>query len=156
MFSCEFCEISKNTFFTEPLLATASLHMLISQFTNSFANSPFTTIDIAIIRSSRLVVFCEKAVLTNFCKTHKNSQIFFKIDVLKRFTDSTGKYQCKRHFLINLQSWRLKESSTQVFSCEICKIFKNTIFYRTAPVAASDVTRIIKGFRKENRCDFLW
>ena len=25
MFSCEFCEISKNTFFTEHLLATASL-----------------------------------------------------------------------------------------------------------------------------------
>ena len=27
IFSCGFCEISKNTFFTEHLLATASLHM---------------------------------------------------------------------------------------------------------------------------------
>ena len=28
----------------------------------------------------------------------------------------------------------------QVFSCEFCKIFKNTILYRTPPVAASEVT----------------
>ena len=30
----------------------------------------------------------------------------------------------------------LKETSTQVISCEICKIFKNTHFYRKPPVAA--------------------
>ena len=30
-----------------------------------------------------------------------------------------------------------KETLTQAFSCEICKILKNTKFYRTAPVAAS-------------------
>ena len=26
----------------------------------------------------------------------------------------------------------------QVFTCEICKIFKNTYFYKTPPVAVSD------------------
>ena len=30
MFSCEFCEISKNTFFTEHLLATASNRIRVS------------------------------------------------------------------------------------------------------------------------------
>ena len=30
-----------------------------------------------------------------------------------------------------------KETSTQLFSCEICKIFKNTFFYRTPPMAVS-------------------
>ena len=30
-----------------------------------------------------------------------------------------------------------KETSTQVFGCESYKTFKNTFFYRTAPVAAS-------------------
>ena len=35
---------------------------LIGKFTVSFDNSPFTTIDTAIIRSSRLVVFCQKGV----------------------------------------------------------------------------------------------
>ena len=32
-----------------------------------------------------------------------------------------------------------KETLTQVFSCEFCKISKNTFFYRTPPVAASAV-----------------
>ena len=31
----------------------------------------------------------------------------------------------------------LKETPTQVFSCEICEIFQNTFFYKTPPVAAS-------------------
>ena len=32
-----------------------------------------------------------------------------------------------------------KESPAQVFSCEICEIFKNTFFYRTPLVAASEM-----------------
>ena len=32
-----------------------------------------------------------------------------------------------------------KETQTQVFFCEYCKIFKNSFFYRTLPVAASEV-----------------
>ena len=30
-----------------------------------------------------------------------------------------------------------KETSIQMFSCEICKIFRNTFFYRRAPVVVS-------------------
>ena len=44
-------------------------------------------------------------------------------------------------FLINLQALDLqlyqKETLTQVLSCEFCQISKNTIFYRTPPLAAS-------------------
>ena len=32
-----------------------------------------------------------------------------------------------------------KETPTQVFSCEFCEIFKNSISYRTSPVAVSAV-----------------
>ena len=45
--------------------------------------------------------------------------MFFKIGVLKNFATL------------------LKQTPTQVVSCEYCEIFKNTIFYRTPPVAAS-------------------
>ena len=34
-----------------------------------------------------------------------------------------------------------KETLAQVFSCEFCEISKNTFFYRTPPVAASDIHR---------------
>ena len=33
----------------------------------------------------------------------------------------------------------LKACNSSMFSCEICKIYKNYLFYRTAPVAASEV-----------------
>ena len=41
----------------------------------------------------------------------------------------TGKHLCWCLFL--------KVSGQEVFSCEICKIFKNAFFHRTPPVAAS-------------------
>ena len=50
--------------------------------------------------------------------------MFFKVDVLKDFANFPGKHVC----------W-----TTQVFSCEVCDIFKNTFFYRTLLVAASDL-----------------
>ena len=34
-----------------------------------------------------------------------------------------------------------KETPTQVFSCEICEIYKNTLFYRTLPVVAFESLR---------------
>ena len=42
--------------------------VFVSQFTVSFANSSFTTIYAAIIRSSRSVGFCKTVVLTNIAK----------------------------------------------------------------------------------------
>ena len=37
-----------------------------------------------------------------------------------------------------------KETLAQVFSCEICAIFKNAFFFRTPSVASSDMTFIIE------------
>ena len=45
------------------------------------------------------------------------------ISIPKNFTKLTGKRLCR--------------SPTHVFSCEFCKIFENTYFCRTPPVAAS-------------------
>ena len=48
--------------------------------------------------------------------------MFFKIGVLKNFANFTGKHLCWSVFLINLEAF------SQLFSCKICKIFKNTFF----------------------------
>ena len=67
--------------------------------------------------------------------------MFFEIGVLRNFAIFTGKHQCWSLFLRKLQTLRpygpqlyLKETSTQLFSCEYCKIFTNSVFYRTPPV----------------------
>ena len=43
-------------------------------------------------------------------------------------------------FLIKLQACNFvkKETLTQMSSCQFCEIFKNTFFYRTSPVTASE------------------
>ena len=77
------------------------------------------------------------------------SQMIFKIAVLKNFTKLTGQKLCWSLFLIKLQALRpatlskrnsleiSMDTLTQLFSCQICKIFKNTFSYRTPSVAAS-------------------
>ena len=57
-------------------------------------------------------------------------QIFFKIGILKNFTIFTV---CGESVFNKLY---LKETSTQVFSCEYCKIFTNSFIDRALPVAA--------------------
>ena len=50
------------------------------------------------------------------------SHIFFEIGVLKNFAKLTGKRPATL----------LKETLTQVFSCEYCEIFKNSFLYNTS------------------------
>ena len=59
-----------------------------------------------------------------------HSQIFFKISVLKDFAILTRKHlrRSKAYYFIK----------KRCVSCEHCKIFKNTFFYRTPLVAASE------------------
>ena len=61
----------------------------------------------------------------NFCRTPL--EIYF--------VNLTGKHLCWSLFLIKLQAFGpatlLKRAPTQVLFYEICKIFKNTFFYRT-------------------------
>ena len=53
-------------------------------------------------------------------------QVVFKIDVLKNFTIFTEKQLCQSLFLIKLQIYQIyqRETPTQVFSCEYCKILR--------------------------------
>ena len=79
----------------------------------------------------------------NFKSSHQNYSVWE--DVLKTFTNFTGNYLCWSLFLIKLQAWGsatlLKRDSTQLLSCEVCEIFKNTYFkehlWTTAPTCSS-------------------
>ena len=58
-------------------------------------------------------------------------QMFFKIDVLKNLTSFTGKHLRWSSFN-KVAKLYYKETPTQMFSCEICEVFKNIFFYRTS------------------------
>ena len=69
-------------------------------------------------------------------------EVFFK-KVLLKISQSSQENTCVRDsFLAKLETsacnFIKKETLAQVFSCEFCKISKNTFFYRTLLVAASD------------------
>ena len=76
--------------------------------------------------------------------TKKGSQMLFRISVLKKFANSTGKHLCWR------QSCNPKGSIKKRIQhrCDICKIIEDNFFYRTVPVPASDVQLV---FWKESR-----
>ena len=62
--------------------------------------------------------------------------------VLLKISQDSQENTCARFsFLIQVQAsacnFIKKETQAQVFSCEFCEIFKNTIFHRTPPVPAS-------------------
>ena len=77
-----------------------------------------------ISRSTRPDIFCKKGVLRNFTKftvKHLCQSLFFNkvaVEVACNFTK--------------------KETLVQVFSCEFCKISKNTFLHRTTQVADSE------------------
>ena len=58
--------------------------------------------------------------------------MFDKKGVLKNFTKFTRKYLYQSIFFN-----KVEETLARVFSCEFHEISKNTLFYRTPPVAAS-------------------
>ena len=57
--------------------------------------------------------------------------MFWEKGDLRNLANFTGKHLCQSLFSI-----------APVFSCDICKIFKNTFFYRT-PVAASELMCLV-------------
>ena len=52
--------------------------------------------------------------------------------------------QSPRGVLYQPCNFTKKEPLAQVFSCEFCKISKNTFFYRIPPVAASEAYMLLK------------
>ena len=82
-------------------------------------------------------------------ETNRSSllQMFFKIGVLKNFSNFIGKHQCWSIFLTKLQAWRpatllKRDPNTGVFLWNL-QYFKEHLFYRTPPVAASGRTQEI-------------
>ena len=68
--------------------------------------------------------------------------VFYKKGVLRNFAKFTGKHLCQWLFFRKVgrpkvSNFIKKGSLAEVFSCEFCKISKNTSFYRTPPVVAS-------------------
>ena len=59
--------------------------------------------------------------------------MFLKIIVLKKLF----------HRKARVSESFLKKPTMQAFSCQICEIFKNTLFYRTPLVAATDSFRFL-------------
>ena len=66
--------------------------------------------------------------------------MFFKVIVLKKFANFTGKHLCQSCMPSELQLY-LKRTPTQVFSSEICEVFNNNLLSRTSPVDTSDSFR---------------
>ena len=54
--------------------------------------------------------------------------MFFEIGVLNNFANFTEKHLCWSLFLIKLLTNFIKNTPTQMFSCEIWKKFKNAFF----------------------------
>ena len=80
---------------------------------------------------------------TVYCGNNRSSrpEVFWKKGVLRYFAKFTGKHLYQSLFINKVAgltcNFIKKESLAQVFSCEFCKISKNTFFYRTPQVAAS-------------------
>ena len=66
-------------------------------------------------------------------------EVFCKRDVFRHFAKFTGKHLCQSLYMSEPQACNFikKENLAQVFSCEFCKISKNTFFHKTPLVAAS-------------------
>ena len=67
-----------------------------------------------------------------------------KIDPFKYFAKLTGKHMPRSAFFLNLQ--------TQLFSCEICEIFKNNVSKEHLRATASDHTEALNYFC----CNISW
>ena len=74
--------------------------------------------------------------------------MFCKIIVFTNFINFTGKHLCRSLSLIKLQAFRaanlLKETRTQVFSCEICEIFRNNYFEEHLQSTASTMRGLLQ------------
>ena len=69
--------------------------------------------------------------------------MFFKIGFLKNFAILTGN-TCLDSLFNKVAGTRVEGTSTQIFSCEYCKSFKNSFFHGPPPTAASEIRPVLK------------
>ena len=124
MFSCEFCDISKNIFFIEHLL---------------------------LLTINLYSVYLYKFFIENFHNTDKrrssHQRRSIKKAALKNFAVFTGKQLYWSFFLIKLQSIKaatlLKKTLAQMFSCEFYEISTNNFLTEHFWAIASDPRQTI-------------
>ena len=91
-------------------------------------------------------VWIWKMMVDKTGELHKAAiRICFQIGVLKILVIFTGKHLCWSLFLIKLQAWGLQQ---RCFPVNTAKIFKNSFFYRTPPLAAFDYSNQSKIFQE--------
>ena len=113
------------------------------------------------MKKQSLEVFCKKGVLRNFAKftgKHLCQSLFFNkvaglrylpVNFVKflrtpflrntwrlplirsKFLNARKKHLCSSLFLIKLRAWRPAFLLKKLFSCEYCKIFKNSLLVET-------------------------
>ena len=98
------------------------------KYIHTYINSGNNFVLLVLLLKMHINIFLAWRDLRAVIRKCSSKQVF-----LKTFSNFTGKHLYWSLFLIKVQALRL----TQMLSCEICEIFKNTIFYRTPPVAAS-------------------
>ena len=124
VYFCEFCQIFKNTFFTEHLRATTSakesrILMLSKYVWDNIAQENYLC-NIGPEHNFVLVCLgqdCTKQYLVHCRNSYQ--RCFVKKGVLKNFAIFTGKHMCWSFFLIKLRAFRTatllkKNSSTDV------------------------------------------
>ena len=125
---CSKCSISGPTNLPLSLSNISALQVRASQQSITTDLWLLTTYiyDVVIVTGG----FCKKSLWLFFRSSCM--QMFFKTSLIRNFTIFTGKsYGLQLYF--NLVP---KETSTQAFSCQYCKIITNNFFHRTPPVAA--------------------
>ena len=97
-----------------------------------------------------------KVILSIWKQQKQSSEVCYKKVVFRNFTKFTRKHLCQSLFFNKVASLRpatlFKKRLAQVFSCDFCEIFKDTIFtehlWKTASEAA--VPRFCCRSRSEN------
>ena len=107
MFSCEFCEILKNSFFQkESSLRRIMLFILLE---HSITSQNFSGVKVILFRSS-------------------HPEMFIRKGVIKIYSKFTGEHSCRS--VISQLYWN--HTSVWVFSCKFAAYFQNTFTKNTS------------------------
>ena len=79
-------------------------------------------------RLADVLGYCNEVIKFKFTVKLRNHMCSIKNGVLKNFTKFTEKHICGRVYLNVLQLYLKRENLAQVFSCDFCETFKNTLF----------------------------
>ena len=105
-------------------------HFMVNWCENSLEVTAFKYILFQKCESKMFIMF----IFISFDRITRSSnpEMFCKKGVLKNFENLTGNNCAEVSFLLKYrpeaQNFIKKETPTQVFSCEFCKIYKSTLF----------------------------